>query len=146
MTGLRASDDAGSALVEFCLLVVLLLVPLVYLVVALGRIEAGAFAVQRAAREAGRAFVTGADDSDGRVRGRAAAELAFADLGFVSSGHRADLTCASEDCHVADSRVQVHATLDVRLPAVPRGLDRAIPLHLRLTARHVVTVDRFVAP
>jgi hypothetical protein len=139
-------DDSGSALVEFCLLVVLLLVPLVYLVVALGRIEAGAFAVQRAAREAGRAFVTGADDADGRTRGRAAAELAFADLGFGSARHVVHLTCSTADCHVADSRVEVHAALDVRLPAVPRGLDRAIPLHLRLTAQHVVTVDRFVAP
>jgi hypothetical protein len=131
--------------VEFCLLVVLLLVPVVYLVVALGRLEAGAFAVHRAAREAGRAFVTGVDDRDGRSRGRAAAELAFTDLGFGSAQHAVELGCRQTDCHLPESRVEVLAVLDVRLPAVPRGLDRAIPLHLQLSAHHVVTVDRFVA-
>lgn len=137
--------DDGNALVEFCLLVVLLLVPVVYLVVALGRLEAGTFAVHRAAREAGRAFVTGADDRDGRLRGQAAAELAFADLGFGSAQHVVDLGCDQRDCHAPDARVEVLAVLDVRLPAVPRGLDRAIPLHLQLSARQVVVVDRFVA-
>ena len=140
----RPGGDDGSALVEFCLLVVLLLVPLVYLVVALGRLEAGAFAVHRAAREAGRAFVTGVDDQDGRSRGRAAAALAFADLGFASAERSVDLGCGQQDCHASDTRVEVLAVLDVRLPVVPRGLDRAIPMHLQLSARHVVTVDRFV--
>jgi hypothetical protein len=144
MTARRRGDD-GSAVVEFCLLVVLLLVPLVYLVVALSRLEAGAFAVQRAAREAGRAFVTGVDDRDGQTRGRAASELAFADLGFGSADHTVELGCGHADCHVPESRVEVLAVLDVRLPAVPRGLDRAIPLHLELRARQVVTIDRFVA-
>ncbi|MGN6300835.1 MAG: pilus assembly protein [Angustibacter sp.] len=144
MSPRRPQGDDGSALVEFCLLVVLLLVPLVYLVVALGRLEAGAFAVHRAAREAGRAFVTGVDDDDGRSRGRAAAELAFADLGFGAADHAVAVVCGVPDCHTPDVRVEVRSVLDVRLPAVPRGLDRAIPLHLQLTARQVVTVDRFV--
>ena len=140
----RPRGDSGSALVEFCLLVVLLLVPLVYLVVALGRIEAGAFAVQRAAREVGRAFVTGADDDDGRSRGLAAAGLAFADLGFAADAQQVDVGCGHADCHAPDSRVRVRAVLDVRLPAVPRGLDRVIPLHVQLSATHVVTADGFV--
>ena len=144
MRSRRPGGDEGSALVEFSLLVVLLLVPVVYLVVALGRLEAGAFAVHRAAREAGRAFVTGADDLDGRSRSQAAAELAFGDLGFGSAAHDVDVGCGPADCHASDARIEVRAVLDVRLPAVPRGLDRAIPLHLRLTARHVVTSDRFV--
>lgn len=140
----RPQGDSGSAVVEFCLLAVLLLVPLVYLVVALGRIEAGAFAVHRAAREVGRAFVTGADDDEGRARGQAAAELAFADLGFGSAKHRVDVGCGVSDCHAPNARVEVRAELDVTLPAVPKGLDRVIPLHLRLTARQVLAVDRFV--
>jgi hypothetical protein len=145
MTSRRPRGDGGSAVVEFCLLVVVLLVPLVYLVVALGRLEAGAFAVHRAAREAGRAFVTGVDDADGRSRGEAAAELAFGDLGFGSADHEVSLDCGTADCLGSDALVEVRAVLDVRLPAVPRGLDRAIPLHLRLTAHQVVTADRFVA-
>jgi hypothetical protein len=136
-------DDSGSALIEFCLLTVLLLVPVVYLVVALGRLEAGAFAVQRAAREAGRAYVNAPDDNLGTAQARAAAELAFDDHGFRAESRGLDVSCGRPDCHLPDSRVVVRTFLDVPLPAVPRGLDRAIPLHLELTARQVATTDRF---
>ena len=69
----RQPGDAGNALVEFCVLGVLMLVPVVYLVLVLGRVEAAAFAAQRAAREAGRAFVTAADVAQARSRADAAA-------------------------------------------------------------------------
>lgn len=146
MTVPARADDTGSALVEFCLLAVLLLVPVVYLVVALGRLEAGAFAVQRAAREAGRAYVRASDDVQGARRAQAAAALAFDDHHFTdAASRRVELSCGQPDCHRPDTRVVVRTSLDVRLPAVPRGLDRAIPLHLVLTARQVATVDRFAA-
>jgi hypothetical protein len=139
-------EDSGSALVEFCLLAVLLLVPLVYLVVALGRIEAGAYAVQRAAREAGRAYVSADDDQEGSARADAAVALAFADHGFTDrDARRVEVSCDQADCHAPDARVVVRTSLDVRLPAVPRGLDRAIPLHLQVDARQVATADRFRA-
>ena len=54
----RHSGEQGSAVVEFVTLGVLLLVPLIYLVLTVARIQAGAYAVSMAAREAGRAFVT----------------------------------------------------------------------------------------
>ncbi len=142
---LRPADDHGSALVEFSVLSLLMLVPVVYLVVVLGRLEAGAFAVQRAAREAGRVFVTADTDADGRTRGEAAAALAFGDHGFANAQHRLEITCGTTDCHRPDTRVEVTAALDVVLPAVPRGLDRVVPLHLQLTAHQVVAVDRFGA-
>ncbi len=43
--------DRGRAVVEFVFLGVLLLVPLIYLVMVIGRIQAAAFAVSTAARE-----------------------------------------------------------------------------------------------
>ena len=65
-SGRRSTAEDGSALVEFVFLAVLMLVPIVYLIVALGRIQAGALAVEQGAREAGRAFVT-APDGGGRT-------------------------------------------------------------------------------
>ena len=50
--------QAGSALVEFVFLAVLMMVPLFYLVMVLARLQAGAYGVSAAAREAGRAYVT----------------------------------------------------------------------------------------
>nr|WP_284287947.1 pilus assembly protein TadG-related protein [Angustibacter aerolatus] len=74
--------DAGSAVVEFAALAVLLLVPLVYVCVTLGRVQAATFAAQGAASEGGRAYVTADRADDASARAQAAAALAAADQGF----------------------------------------------------------------
>ena len=136
--------DAGTALVEFCLLAVVLLVPLVYLVLSLGRIQAGAFAAQGAAREAGRAFVTADDEGSARGRADAAAAIAFADQGFRDPSQVGiDVACAGSPCLAPDQRVVVRTRVLVVLPGVPRLLDRVLPARVEVTARHVSTVDRF---
>lgn len=140
---LRATADAGSAVVEFCLLAVLMLLPVVYLVVTLGRLQAASFATQGAAREAARAFVTAQDEGSGRQRADVAAEIAFTDQGFDDPAQlHIDLRCVGE-CLAPDSRVVVHAWLQVPLPAVPRLIDRAVPAHVTVDADHAATVDRF---
>jgi len=73
-----AGDD-GTALVEFSYLSVLLLIPLVYVMLLVFTLQRAAFAVSAAAREAGRAYVTGANDADGRARAELATELTIAD-------------------------------------------------------------------
>ncbi len=138
--------DAGTAIVEFCLLAVLLLVPVVYLVLALGRIQAGAFAAQGAAREAGRAFVTAADESSAQARADSAAAVAFADQGFVEPSQVGiDVSCAASPCLTPDQRVVVRSRVLVVLPGVPRLVDHLLPARVEVTARHVATVDRFRA-
>ena len=84
----RALDDReeGSALIEFVFLAVLMLVPIVYLIVALGRIQAGALAVEQGVREAGRAFVTAPGRAVAPARARAAMTLAYRDQGFDPPG------------------------------------------------------------
>ena len=69
----RTRGEDGSAIVEFVVLGVLMMVPLVYLVMSVGRVQAGSYAVTTAAREAGRAFVTaeGGDDAAGRAHAAA---------------------------------------------------------------------------
>lgn len=144
MTTRRPRGDGGSALVEFCFLAVLLLVPVVYLVLTLGRLQAAAFATEGAAREAGRAFVTGRDEVSGRERAAAAALIAFSDQGFDDQRLEVvDIRCAGDPCLAPDSRVVVHATLQVVLPAVPRLVDRFVPARVRVEATHVATVGRF---
>jgi hypothetical protein len=125
-------------------LAVVMLVPVVYLVLALGRIQAGAFAAQGAAREAGRAFVTADDEGSARLRADAAAAIAFADQGFDDPAVVGiDVRCAGSPCLASDQRVLIHSRVLVVLPGVPRLLDRVIPARIEVTARHVSTVDRF---
>ena len=141
----RIAGDGGSAIVEFVFLAVLMLVPVVYLVLTLGRLQAGAFAAQGAAREAGRAFVTARDEVVGRERADAAAAIAFQDQGFTDQRLiRLQVDCASA-CLVPDARVVIRTSVQVPLPAVPRLVDRFFPARIEVTARHVSTVDRFGA-
>jgi RES domain-containing protein len=143
-TAAMSPADAGSAIVEFCLLAVLLLVPIVYLTLALGRIQAGAFAAQGAAREAGRAFVTATDEASAQGRADAAAAIAFADQGFSEPSQVGiDVICAASPCLTPDERVVVRSRVLVVLPGVPRLVDRFFPARVEVTARHVSTVDRF---
>jgi hypothetical protein len=79
------SDDAGSAMIEFVGLSIVLLVPFVYLFLSVFSVQRSAFAVTQAAREAGRAFATANSAAEGLARARVAAQLAFTDQGIDGS-------------------------------------------------------------
>src|SRR6476661_4230607 len=81
-----APTERGSAVVEFVFLAVLLMVPLFYLVMVLARLQAGAYAVSGAAREAGRAYTTARVPAQAPARAEAAAGVAFSDQGFDGLG------------------------------------------------------------
>lgn len=135
-------DERGSAVVEFVALGVLLLVPLVYLVLMLARVQAGAFAVSQAAREAGRAFVTATSEAEASSRARAAARISFEDHDFADTGSLT-LACPSTPCLTPDARVRTTATVSVPLPLVPAFVRGVLPLSVPVSATHVSTVDRF---
>jgi Flp pilus assembly protein TadG len=138
----RALDEQGSAVVEFVVLGVLLLIPLVYLVMMLARVQAGSYAVSQAAREAGRAFVTADADGSAAARAKAAARVAFADHAFEDSG-RVTIACDGTPCLRPDGQVVTSATVRVPLPLVPSFVRDVIPLSVPVSASHLSTVDRF---
>jgi hypothetical protein len=136
-------SESGSAVVEFVFLAVLLLVPLLYLVMTLGRVQAGAFAVSMSAREAGRAYVTASSQDAAIARARAAARLSFSDQGFEDDRTALTLRCDGRPCLRPGARVEVTAAVRVPLPLVPSFARRAVPLEVPLTASHVAVVDQF---
>ena len=138
----RARGEEGSAIVEFVFLGVLLLVPLVYLTMAVARIQAGSYAVTTAAREAGRAFVTAEAGQDAGARARAASEVAFRDQGFVGTGSL-EIACSASPCLTPDARIETTTRVTVPLPLVPELARDVVPLEIPLTASHLSVVDRF---
>jgi hypothetical protein len=140
--GLRLADhdERGSAVVEFVFLTVVVLVPLIYLVLTVARIQAGTYAVAQAAREAGRAYVTAGTGDDAPARASAAAQLAFADFGFVGE---LDIGCDGSPCLRPEGRVTVRAVVDVPLPLVPDFARAVVPLQIPVSSTSVSTVDRF---
>ncbi len=137
-----ARDERGSAVVEFVVLAVLMLVPLVYLVMMLARVQAGSYAVSQAAREAGRAYVTAEAGDDAAARAEAAARIAFMDHSFEDSG-RLSVACNGTPCLRPDGQVETTATVRVPLPLVPSFVRDVIPLSVPVSASHLSTVDRF---
>jgi hypothetical protein len=134
-------SEEGSAVVEFTFLAVLLLVPVVYLVMLVARVQAGAYAVSLAARESGRAYVTASSIDGAAPRAEAAARLAFDDHGFDGGGIA--ISCSAEACLVPEATVGFRAELDVPLPLVPAFARGVVPLHVPVSASYVATVDRF---
>ncbi len=138
----RSRGEEGTAIIEFIFLGVLMLVPLIYLVMTLARIQAGSYAVTTAAREAGRAYVTTATGQDANGRANAAAGIAFADQGFSGMGSL-EVSCSTSPCLTPDARIETTARVTVPLPLIPAFARDVVPLEIPLSASHLSTVDRF---
>jgi len=142
--GAAGSDSqAGSAVVEFVFLAVLMMVPQFYLVMVLARLQAGAYGVSAASREAGRAYVTAQLPAQAEARAQSAARLAFADQGFERQESRIKISCDGTPCWRPAGRVTVTATVSVPMPLVPAFFSGIVQTQVPVSATHVVTVDRF---
>lgn len=129
--------------VEVAFLLVLLVVPLFYLVGTLGRVQAGAYAVTAAAREAGRTFVTADSVEQAPGRAHAAAGLVYAAHGFAAGEGTLTLGCGGGACLAPGSSVRVDTQIAVPLPLVPDFMRSALPTTITLTGHHVEPVDAF---
>ncbi|WP_062208786.1 hypothetical protein [Demequina oxidasica] len=151
---LRTLSDEGSASLEFIALTLLLLVPLVYLVIALGQVQAGTFAAEASARDAARgAVVAGvAALEDGRTEAdalaiadgyaHAASAVAITDFGLGEAAtHSIELGCTENPCFTPGSEVTSRVSVTVPLPGVPAFLRNAVPLAVTVSADAASPVD-----
>src|SRR5699024_3687473 len=134
---LKRSEE-GSAVVEFLGAALILLIPVVYLIVALGQVQAATFAADTAAREAGR-VIAGADTfGAGTARAATAVELAFADQGFTVEGEEVlQVVCQSDPCLSPGAYVHLQVATAVDLPLVPDFLAEELgtQVHIEAEAR-----------
>jgi hypothetical protein len=141
---LVARRDDGRAVIEFIFLGILMLLPLLYLVLTMARLQAASFSASLAAREAGRAFVTADTDAGGRARAQAAAGLAFGDFGFDQDA-TVTMTCDGSPCLRPEGVVRSDVRIEVQLPLVPDFIADHVPSSVTVSSTHVSSVDRFVA-
>lgn len=134
----RLQSDRGSALIEFSYLAVLLMVPLVYVLLAVFEVQRASFGVTEAARQAGRAYATADDAASGRARAAAAARLAMRDQGLTCTGCLASVRGVLEP----GARVTVTVQHVVQLPLLGPFLE-ADRGGIRVDATHVQHVDRY---
>lgn len=143
MSGPVRAGERGSAMVEFLGVTLILLVPLVYLVVTLGRVQAGAFAAEGAAREAVRAMVTAESSAAGAARADIAVGIALADQDFARAAGALVLECSAEPCLTPGGSVGAVVRVEVPLPLVPEALRPWLPLSIPVEATRAATVDAY---
>jgi len=141
----RMAADDGNALVEFVYLAVLLMVPLVYVLLTVFRVQGASYAVSSAAREAGRVYVTSDSPDAAGERALTAAALVMRDSNLPLEARDLRITCSSRPCLAPGSRVEVDIVYDVSLPLLPRLFDGRAPATVRVTSHHLEVVDRFRA-
>ncbi|KQY41895.1 hypothetical protein [Cellulomonas sp. Root137] len=143
---MNLTDDEGSSVIEFLGLSLVLLVPLVYLVLVLGRIEAATFAAEGAAREAARTYVVADRADEGAERAVAAVGIALRDQGFDDDPAEAlTLTCSTTPCLAPGSDVAARIDVRVPLPFVPGFVRDVVPLEVPVSAERVAPVDTYRA-
>ncbi len=114
-------DERGSAPVELVWLTVLLLVPFVYVMLAVFDAQRAAYAVSSASKAAARAYVQAPDTATAASRARQAAAVALADQDVDAD---VEVTClpTPDACLQPGSSVRVAVRTVQPLPLTPSAL------------------------
>ncbi|MGP9502590.1 hypothetical protein ACT3TS_10295 [Specibacter sp. AOP5-B1-6] len=113
----RPAAESGSAIVEFIFLAVLLMVPVAYLILTVGQVQGGAYAVVGAADQAAKVFVLHKDLPGAHLAAEQAVQLAIEDMGFDPASAELTISCDG-GCLTAGSTISAHVQLRVELPVV----------------------------
>ena len=145
MQPLRRSRDEGSAALEFVTAGFLLLIPLVYLILAMAAIQGGALSVEGASRQAARVFVQAGDAGSARARAQTAVDFALDDFGLGAAASTVTISCRPDPaaCLTRRGFVTVTVTASVPLPLVPNVLSLKTPLSIPMRATSTEQVSRF---
>jgi Flp pilus assembly protein TadG len=125
----RPRGEDGTALVEVTWLALLLLLPLVYLLVAVFDVQRASYGVSAASAAAARAYSLAPDEATGRTRAQQAAAVALRDQGVEPHEVRVDVTCSPVpgNCLAPGSVISVRLSHQVRVPLAPAALGGDAP-------------------
>ncbi|NVM97457.1 hypothetical protein G6035_02105 [Arthrobacter sp. SDTb3-6] len=93
------------------------MVPVAYLILTVGSLQGGSYAVVGAADQAAKVFVLQPDAGAARQAAEAAVALAVTDMGFDPADASLTISCDA-GCLTPGTMVRAHVTLRVELPLV----------------------------
>lgn len=139
------ADEAGSASLEFLTVGLLLLVPTVYLVLALSALQNAAFGIEGAARQASRVFVQAESVADAEAAAARAIEATLDDYGIDPGTVDVTITCRPVPAACLTRRGFVTVRLDtvVPLPGMPPVLGLDLPAGIPVSSTSTEQVSRF---
>ncbi len=137
-----SEQDRASAIIEFIFVAVLVLIPLVYLIVAVAVVQRSRLSVTNAARDVGRAIAGSNSQDEAEARSTAALEISLKVQGFSPADVELRYVDPGSSCTAGaitpelspGSEFAVCVIRHQQLPAVPTVL----------SGRGVTTVGRFV--
>ena len=140
----RPRGESGTALVEAVWLSLLLLVPLVYVMLAVFDVQRAAYGVSGAARAAARAYSLSPDEASAPGRARAAAAVALRDQDIGMEAVELQVHCrpVPGNCLSPGSLIRVELRQQVRLPLAPAALGGGAPT-FRVAADHTVAYGTY---
>jgi Flp pilus assembly protein TadG len=118
--------DEGTATIEFIWMSLLLLVPFVYVLVAVFDTQRAAYGVSTASRAAARAFLQSTDPASGEQRAKVAAGVALADQGLDGASVQVSCLPSPSQCFEPGSSVRVVVRTSQPLPLTPSALGRQL--------------------
>lgn len=135
---LSGRDEEGSAALEFIAVGVILLVPLIYVVIALGAIQEQTFGAEAAARHIARIVARAPDATTATQRSDAVLTRIVDEYGLDDDAVDVMLVCIPRavECPSAGATIIVTVTTRVGLPLVPEvfGLDRSMAVPVQAEA------------
>lgn len=143
--GAQEPDDPerGSAALEFILVGLLLLVPLVYLVVALGIIQEQALGTEAGARHIARAVSSASGVDEARGRADRVLQAVVHEYGMDAASVDVSLACVPRGATCPDSGATLVVTLRTRasLPLIPPvlALDRIASIPVEASSAQKVS-------
>jgi hypothetical protein len=124
----HVSGDAGNAVLEFLVLAAFLMVPLIYIIIAVAQVQGSAYGATEATREAGRAYVGASTSVEASRQACTAATVALrnaVDTPFDCAS-QLHVSCVSDaGCSaglVPGETIRVEIDLTVGLPFLPTSV------------------------
>jgi Flp pilus assembly protein TadG len=148
LAAVRSDDERASAIVEFIFVAAVVLIPLVYLVVAVAVVQRSRLSVTNAARDIGRAVASSKSQDEADVRSKAALRVSLGNQGFTPSDVEIRYVDPSAECSsrgitptlTPGSEFAVCVIRHEQLPAVPTVLSGK---GITTIGRYVVHMDDF---
>lgn len=138
-----AKNDDGSAALEFIVVGVLLLVPLVYLILTLGAVQQQTLGAEAAARHTARVIGLAPDAEAAATGGDAVLASVIREYGMDADAVEVGITCrpAAATCPSAGATVIVTVRARVTLPFMPPlfGLDEITSIPVEAQAAQKVS-------
>lgn len=129
--------DSGTAVIEFIFASIVLLIPVVYLMLAISQLQAASYATTSTAISASRIAARDADPSEHRAH--QVADMHFTDFGLNDVPITIDYSCAGP-CGQAGSLVTAQVETTVSLPGIPLLFGTDNSPHITLRAHHTDVV------